>query len=60
MVALTFPDGTKRKQAWVTDTNYFCMIVTPGIDGKTNYRCERNMIAGKKLNQLCNRLIPND
>lgn len=28
-VALTFPDGTKRRQAWVADANYFCMIVMP-------------------------------
>ena len=50
-VALTFPDGTKRRQAWVADANYFCMIVIPGADGKMGYRCERNMIAGKKLGE---------
>lgn len=50
-VALTFPDGSKRRQAWVADANYFCMIVMPGADGKMDYRCERNLIAGKKLGE---------
>ncbi|TPG46395.1 hypothetical protein EAH76_23570 [Sphingomonas glacialis] len=50
-VGMTFPDGTKRRQAWVADANYFCMIVKPGADGKMDYRCERNMTAGKKLGQ---------
>lgn len=50
-VAMTFPDGTKRRQAWVADANYFCMIMMPGADGKMGYRCERNLIAGKKLGQ---------
>lgn len=50
-VALTFPDGSKRRQAWIADANYFCMIATPGADGKMGYRCERNLIAGKKLGQ---------
>lgn len=50
-VALTFPDGTKRRQAWVADANYFCMIMMPGSDGKMDYRCERNLIAGKNLGQ---------
>ena len=50
-VALTFPDGTKRRQAWVAYAHYFCMIVMPGADGKMDYRCERNLIAGKTLGQ---------
>lgn len=50
-VAMTFPDGTKRRQAWVADANYFCMIAIPGADGKMGYRCERNLIAGKKLGE---------
>lgn len=50
-VAMTFPDGTKRRQAWVADANYFCMIAIPGSDGKMGYRCERNLIAGKKLGE---------
>lgn len=50
-VAMTFPDGTKRRQAWVADAKYFCMITIPAADGKMDYRCERNMIAGKKLGQ---------
>jgi hypothetical protein len=50
-VAMTFPDGTKRRQAWVADTKYFCMIKIPDADGKMDYRCERNMIAGKTLGQ---------
>jgi hypothetical protein len=48
---MTFPDGTKRRQAWVADVRYFCMIVMPGADGKMDYRCERNLIAGKKLGE---------
>lgn len=50
-VAMTFPDGTKRRQAWVADANYFCMIAIPGADGKMGYRCERNLLAGKTLGQ---------
>lgn len=50
-VAMTFPDGTKRRQAWIADANYFCMIMVPEADGKMGYRCERNMTAGKKLGQ---------
>lgn len=50
-VALTFPDGTKRTQDWVADDKYFCMILPPSADGKMEYRCERNLIAGKTLNQ---------
>lgn len=50
-VALTFPDGTKRTQRWIADSNYFCMIATPAADGKISYRCERNMISGKKLGE---------
>jgi hypothetical protein len=50
-VALTFPDGSKRTQRWVADANYFCMIASPGSDGKFSYRCERNMINGKKLGE---------
>lgn len=50
-VALTFPDGTKRTQRWIADANYFCMIATPAADGKISYRCERNMISGKKLGE---------
>ena len=50
-VAMTFPDGSKRRQAWVADANYFCMIQIPGADGKMGYRCERNLIAGKKIGQ---------
>ncbi|TPG42614.1 hypothetical protein EAH79_01680 [Sphingomonas koreensis] len=50
-VALTFPDGTSAKQDWIADDNYFCMIRKPVDDGKMTYRCERNMIAGKKIGQ---------
>ena len=50
-VALTFPDGTSAKEYWIADDNYFCMIRKPGDDGKMSYRCERNMIAGKKIGQ---------
>lgn len=50
-VALTFPDGTKRTQDWVANDKYFCMILSPNADGKMEYRCERNLIAGKTLNQ---------
>ena len=50
-VAMTFPDGTSARQDWVADANYFCMIRKPEADGKLGYRCERNLIAGKKLGQ---------
>lgn len=50
-VALTFPDGTKSQQHWIADSNVFCMIATPGADGKMGYRCERNLISGKKLGE---------
>ena len=50
-VALTFPDGTKRQQRWIADSNFFCMIATPGADGKMGYRCERNLISGKTVGQ---------
>ena len=50
-VALTFPDGTSAKEEWIADDDYFCMIRKPGDDGKMSYRCERNMIAGKKIGQ---------
>lgn len=50
-VAMTFPDGSKRRQAWIADSSYFCMIVRPEADGKMDYRCERNLMAGKKLGE---------
>jgi hypothetical protein len=50
-VALTFPDGAKSNQQWVADSNFFCMIATPGADGKMGSRCERNLISGKALGQ---------
>ena len=50
-VALTFPDGTSAQQVWIADDDHFCMIAKPTADGKMSYRCERNLIAGKKLGQ---------
>jgi hypothetical protein len=52
MVAMTFPDGGTAKQRWVADANFFCMIATPAADGKMGYRCERNLIQGKKLGEV--------
>ena len=36
---------------WIADADHFCMIAKPTADGKMGYRCERNLIAGKKLGQ---------
>ena len=50
-VALTFPDGTKSNQRWIADSRYFCMIASKSNSEKITYRCERNLIAGHKLDQ---------
>lgn len=51
-VAMTFPDGGAATQKWVADANFFCMIETPAANGKMGYRCERNLIQGKKLGEV--------
>lgn len=47
----TFPDGKKSHQRWMADNDYFCTVEATPKGAAFSYRCERNMLAGKKLGQ---------
>lgn len=47
----TFPDGQKSTQRWMANDDYFCTMESTSKGTAFTYRCERNMLAGKKLGQ---------
>ena len=50
-VDFTFPNGEKSNQRWIADANFICTMKATDEETAFTYRCERNMIAGKKLGQ---------
>ncbi len=50
-VGFTFPNGEKSRQRWIADANFICTMKATSKEAAFTYRCERNMLAGKKLGQ---------
>lgn len=46
-----FPSGEKSHQRWIADDKFFCTMKSTSEETAFTYRCERNMLAGKKLGQ---------